>query len=590
MNNEKTNLQMMKKLMLRLLPVQILSAMIAVINVLVSGYFASNFIGVEAMSAIGLYSPILFFTGALSALVSGGCAMMCGKLLGANEQEDLQQLFSMALQLAVILGIGMSVVLILIQILDLTWIFSASRQSSGVFNRYMIYQITGLIPQIAGSVLSVFLSLENRKGRLASASISYVLANVILNYLFIEVLEFEEVGLALASSLSMWIFTVIELGYFLSEGSLLKIKRVRYTLSDVRKLASSGSSAALDQFFLAIRSAIVNRLLELYVGNAGLSAFTAALNVMDVFMCVPVGLLAVNRLLITVSYGEQDRKTLVSIMKIVLRQYVPLMLVLSFIVVGAADPIASAFFARMSLEALTMMKTSLRIMAFMMPLYCAITHFTCYLQTSGRDLFETSVSAMEGFIWTSLFSWLLVSRFKISGVAFAHVLTGAADVAVIICYSWIKRRRLPRSVEDVMVIPEDFGVSDDDRIDVSVNNMKDVVTVSEKIIEFCLSKGIDRRRSNLAALALEEMAGNVLEYGMGKDNLEHSIDIRVVFENDSLLLRIRDDYEPFDPEARSRIVDKDDPAKNVGIRLIYRIMKDITYQNILGLNVLTIRI
>ena len=30
--------------------------------------------------------------------------------------------------------------------------------------------------------------------------------------------------------------------------------------------------------------------------------------------------------------------------------------------------------------------------------------------------------------------------------------------------------------------------------------------------------------------------------------------------------------------------------KNAGIRLVYRIAKDVSYQNILGLNVLTIKI
>ena len=45
----------------------------------------------------------------------------------------------------------------------------------------------------------------------------------------------------------------------------------------------------------------------------------------------------------------------------------------------------------------------------------------------------------------------------------------------------------------------------------------------------------------------------------------------------------------FDAE-RKDLVDPEDRAKNMGIRLVYRMAKDIRHQNILGLNVLTIRI
>ena len=56
------------------------------------------------------------------------------------------------------------------------------------------------------------------------------------------------------------------------------------------------------------------------------------------------------------------------------------------------------------------------------------------------------------------------------------------------------------------------------------------------------------------------------------------------------ILRIRDDCVPFNPEQRKELTDPADFMKNAGIRLIYRIARDVDYQNLLGLNVLTIRI
>ena len=57
-----------------------------------------------------------------------------------------------------------------------------------------------------------------------------------------------------------------------------------------------------------------------------------------------------------------------------------------------------------------------------------------------------------------------------------------------------------------------------------------------------------------------------------------------------VILRIKDDCVPFDPGTRLELAEGEDPLRNVGIRLVFRMAGDVQYQNILGLNVLTIRI
>ena len=89
---------------------------------------------------------------------------------------------------------------------------------------------------------------------------------------------------------------------------------------------------------------------------------------------------------------------------------------------------------------------------------------------------------------------------------------------------------------------------------------------------------------------MEEMAGNIVEHGFTKDKKKHTVDVRVVYKDGGLILRIKDDCVPFDPAERSAIVDPADPARNIGIRTVYAIATKISYQNILGLNVLTITV
>ena len=170
------------------------------------------------------------------------------------------------------------------------------------------------------------------------------------------------------------------------------------------------------------------------------------------------------------------------------------------------------------------------------------------------------------------------------------MLNGLVTLLVIVGYACLKKRRFPRNMEELMVIPRDFGVPAEERMDLSVRSMQDVVTVSRRVQQFCLDRGISLRGAYLAGLSMEEMAGNVVEHGFTKDRRSHTADLRVVHKDADVILRIKDDCVAFDPYQRLSLHDPDDPTKNIGIRMIYRTARDVQYQNILGLNVLTVRI
>ena len=88
----------------------------------------------------------------------------------------------------------------------------------------------------------------------------------------------------------------------------------------------------------------------------------------------------------------------------------------------------------------------------------------------------------------------------------------------------------------------------------------------------------------------EKMAGNIVMHGFAKDEKKHLIDIRVVHKNDDMILRIRDDCVPFDPGERNGLTESKDPFRNIGIKMVYKSARNVEYQSVLSMNVLTIRI
>ena len=109
-------------------------------------------------------------------------------------------------------------------------------------------------------------------------------------------------------------------------------------------------------------------------------------------------------------------------------------------------------------------------------------------------------------------------------------------------------------------------------------------------MEFCEKRGIDKRKTNLAGLCLEEMAGNVISHGFTKDQKKHSVDIRVVHSENEIILRIRDNCKAFNPTKYAETMEMDELGKNVGIHMVLKMASHISYQNLLGMNVLTMRL
>ena len=99
---------------------------------------------------------------------------------------------------------------------------------------------------------------------------------------------------------------------------------------------------------------------------------------------------------------------------------------------------------------------------------------------------------------------------------------------------------------------------------------------------------MDRRKAMLLGLCVEEMTVNIIEHGFSKDKLSHNVDIRLVLEEDSQVIRIRDNCVRFDPTKYLELHRSDDPAAHIGLRMVMGMVREAAYVNSLGLNNLTL--
>ena len=585
-----SNTRMLSKLMFRLLPVQILLCAIGSVNGIVSSFFATNYVGVKAMTAVGLYGPIGMLATSLGTILVGGSTILCGKYMGKNEQEKMQNVFSLNLIASLFLALLFIAVYLPFGLFDLTGFMTDDEEVRHFFNEYILGQAIGMVPLMLGSSFAAFLSIENKGRRTIVASLIYITVNVLLNFLFVQIFELQAFGLALASSLGLWVFLGVQAEVFIRGKSHFRLFHRHVRRKDLGEIFKIGLPGAAVNIYQTFRGLIVNALLTAFVGSAGISAFAAANNLLGIVWAVPSGMLAVSRMMISVSVGEEDRQTLTDVMRVMLSRFIPLMAGIVAAIVLLAKPLAGIFYKDPLEEVYMMTVWGLRIMPLCMPFEIICMHLTCYGLTSGKNALIHVTSLLDGVVFVAGFTAILIPWLKVNSVYVANVLNGIGCVLAFLLYAVIKNRRMPRNMEELMVIPEEFGVPKEERLDVTLKSVEEVVSVSTKVQEFCLERGINGKRAFYAALFLEEMAGNVVEHGFTKDRKSHTVDIRVSHKAEDVILRIRDDCVPFDPGERQKIVTGDDPVKNIGIRMVFKMAKSVEYQNILGMNVLTIRI
>ncbi len=576
-------------LVFRLLPYQILLIVISAVNGIIDSLYASNAIGQTAMSAIGLYGPLNHFLYAASMMLVSGSQVLYGRYL-AKDREHIQSVFSVSILFSTVLSVLTAVFLILSAAFDLTRVLVSEETTLHALNQYIYGQAIGIPALLIGQQLFAFLSLENQTRRTMAASIACFVINAAMNHLLVVFFDMGVFGLGLSSALSMWVFLGIQAVYYIAGRSEWKFSLNVCKWQDAVHIVRLGYPGALSRFLEMFRCIIVNFLILKYVGSVGLSSFAASNSVMAIFWAYPFGLIAVFRMLFSISIGEEDRRSLTDSVRILLTFGMVIQFALTALLMLSAVPLTRLFYRDPADPVYQMTVMGFRLLPLCMPLAIVSLGYACYAQTAEKRTMSILVAVVDGMLGVTLTSFLLIPRMGMNGLYTANILNGFICAAVIFFGAWTVIRHVPRKLEHILLLPENFGVPDRERLDITVRNIDETMEVSRQVSSFCESRGIDARRSYFAGLCLEEMAGNVVLHGFTKDRKKHSLDIRVAHSGDDIILRLRDNCRSFNPFERIRSMESGDGVKNIGIRLVYSIAKDVQYQNLLGLNNLVIRI
>jgi len=581
---------MIKKVFRQMLLTQILSSLTVMICMFVDSVVIGRFLGVNAMTAYGLTNPVLLIFAAFGSMLSAGIQVLCGKTMGRGDRNATDACYTTSLLFggsAAVLGL----ILILAFVGPVSTLLGAGAPSPdnvvySLTRDYLTGFIIGAPAFLLAQILIPYLQMGGKRFHVAAAVVAMTLSDILLDLLNVFVFHGGTFGMGLASSLSYYLALIIGGAWFLRKDCLFRFRPRDARLKLCGELVRGGTPTMVNQISVVLLVFLTNKILLSLSSTLAVAAFSVISTVSNLCTCFGAGIGSVALTLGSVFYGDEDRNTLLTVVRTSLRTGV----ILGAAVMAAVfllSPVLVGLFLTDAPEAAGMAAQGMRLYALSLPFSVLVSSMKNYYQGIGRTAFSQLLSFVQSFAFKAVFI-LLLSRFLGTTGVWLSWLCGEAAALLLLCaVVWKRSGRVSLDHAAYALLPDDLGGGEEFRM--TVRDLAGAVEASAGADDFCRRHGVSGRNSTLISLCIEEMVSNIVEHGFTKDRRrDHSVDVRVSPGESGTRIRIRDNCVHFDPVAYPGLHAGDDAASHVGIRMVMKMVKEANYICSLGLNNLTL--
>lgn len=399
----------------------------------VDGLFVSNLIGENALSAVNIMFPVSMIIGAMGFMLGSGGSAIVARTMGEGRQELANRYFTMII--LCVMGLG-----ILLSLLSLLFVEPLARlvgASDLLLDDCLAYGAVifggSFVFMLQVSFQTFFVTAELPKTGLFFSLASGV-TNMVLDYLFIGVMEMGIVGAAWGTVLGYGVGGVLPLIYFLRPPKgALRLCPTQMYWRELKNACVNGSSELMSNLSASLIGILYNLQLMRMVGELGVAAYSVMMYVDFSFAAVFLGFSMGSGPIVSYHYGAGHEDELRS----VFRKSVTMIIAASAAMAALAEllsrPLSMAFVGY-SPVLLEMTVHGFRLFA--------LSYLFCGMGIYGSGFFTAlcngAVSAAISFLRLFLFrggmALLLPLLLKLDGVWLAVVAADALGALAAVCF------------------------------------------------------------------------------------------------------------------------------------------------------------
>ncbi len=411
------------------LPAVVAMLVNAIYNV-VDRIFIGKLVGEEALAGLTITFPIMMIIFAFSGLVGMGGASLLAIRLGEKDEEGASHVFGNTFSFAFIVTASVLLVLF-VNLTSILSIFGATGVVLHYASSYMTIILSGFIFQMFSFVLSNFVRTEGKPVLSMSAMITSAISNIVLDYIFIAILDLGVKGAAYGTILSQLIGLGIYLNFYLKGRSSIHLKPRDFIL-DIKvliKIISIGFTSFISTISTSVAMVFMNKGLSVYGGTAGITSI-GAINSLYTFFIMPLmGITSGMQPIIGYNFGaklySRVKKTL--IMAIIIGSTFS-----TFVMIGLE--VFSKFFISLFMDAdsttIPMAITGLRIFIIMLPFLSINMMGMAYFQSVAKPVHAFFLGLLRQFVFLLPLLYVLPRIWGLLGVWIATPIADGLAILV----------------------------------------------------------------------------------------------------------------------------------------------------------------
>lgn len=421
----------------------LVSMLVMAMYQMVDGVMVGRRLGPEALAAVNILYPVIALLVGLAVMIGVGGNARVAVLLGAGKTREARGVFSLAVALGAGVGLSGTVVFMLFSG-QLTLLLGAV---DGVVAELAMRYLLTMAPFFTAYILSFILDQavrnDGRAGFATGVMASGAVLNIVLDYVFLFVLDWGIAGAALASAIGQSVSATVFVGYFvvklLRQSSGLRLAVPRGGLSAVTAIAGNGSSELLGSLALGVVTLMFNRSLMLHTGAVGVAAFALVQYVLILSGTFFNALGTGSQPIISRNYGAGLHHRVMQTLRLVLGAGLFMSAGLAVASYLAAGYVALLFVPGHP-EAVLVATRALRIVAFSIPAAAVGTIGTVFFTSIERAGMSLVTAATRGLIVPVLALSVVPQFWGELGIWFVPVLTelSGAGITLFLLTRWAK--------------------------------------------------------------------------------------------------------------------------------------------------------
>lgn len=281
---------------------------------IVDAAFIGTLVGETELAAVNIVNPLFSFMWGLSMMIMIGGAVNAGKYIGENNITAARQIFTKSITAVTVSTLIITAVVYIFNE-EIIYLIGRSTKTLHISSEYLTTILPFIIFTTAGYGLTVFARVDGFPFIASASLIAGAISNIILDAIFIAVMDMGVKGAALATGISYIITFVIIITHYMRKKGVLRLTFKLNNWNELIKTSSNGVSEFLNEISVGIVMMLFNLTMMKYAKESGVAAFTAINYIMWVGNMINYGAADTLNPLISVNYGAGQYNRIKNLLK-----------------------------------------------------------------------------------------------------------------------------------------------------------------------------------------------------------------------------------------------------------------------------------